>query len=354
MANIYDIYSFDLNEGEKVDLAQAIFENFKTKPVIADVSDVITGIKSGDIIPFIGLLEDVGGCLTGCSITEQTAQIPVTNKRWSPVNVGARLAHCERDADKIFNGIRGRMQKAGKWDSTGDPILQVIAQRAEQALQEMILRYAWHGDTSADVVGSGGVLTAGTDTGLFDCVDGLWKQIFDAVPNTASNYVEITENAEATYALQLALDASDGYDILRGLHENADSRLLAQPDAMFLVTRSIYNNWLAYREDQQMVSGAYDTTQVNTRSYGSFRGIPVIVVDFWDRIIRAYEDDGTAYNLPHRAILTVPSNIPIGFVEDDPFSIDPFYDRVSKEVLVDIEVDVDAKLLETYLISVAY
>lgn len=354
MASAFNLADFNLNEGEKFDVSQIVFEAFKTKPSIQQVHDVITGIKSGDLIPFMGLLEDVGGCIEGCDIDATTSAIPMTNKRWAPVPVGARLAHCERDAEKIFNGLRGRMTKEGKWDAEGSEHMQLVAQRAEDALTEIILRYGWFGDTDAENIADGGTVTYGKDPALFNCVDGIWKQIFDLLTVYSSNYVAIAKNDEATYSAQLALASTDGRTTLRSMYEAADTRLLASPDKVYLVTRTLFNNWMAEIEGSQVTNGTYGSVTLNGVTYTTYRNIPIIVVDYWDRMIQAYFNSGTAYHLPHRALLTTAANIPLGFVEDNPFEVYSFYDKKDKQVYIDIEVDVDAKVLEDYMLVAAY
>ena len=86
-----------------------------------------------------------------------------------------------------------------------------------------------------------------------------------------------------------------------------------------------------------------------------FDGIPVQVRHDWDEFIKANEKDGTAYNLPHRAILTTPENIPIGTTsEEDLQELDSFYDKKSKTNNVDIAFDLDTKVLEDYMAVTAF
>ena len=80
-----------------------------------------------------------------------------------------------------------------------------------------------------------------------------------------------------------------------------------------------------------------------------------VAFSFQDRIIRAYENDGTVYNLPHRAILMVKSNMQIGTEDLSTLSeVDVFYDKKEKKNYVDTEYLIDAKIIEDYLIQAAY
>ena len=98
----------------------------------------------------------------------------------------------------------------------------------------------------------------------------------------------------------------------------------------------------------------YSRTEEGT-SRDTYRGIPIIVREDWDRNIRTYFDNGTTYLDPHRMILTDINNIPIGTLsEDDLKSLDMFYEKKDKTHYIDTAMTLDAKLLEEYMIAVAY
>ena len=75
----------------------------------------------------------------------------------------------------------------------------------------------------------------------------------------------------------------------------------------------------------------------------------------WDRFIKDHQNDGSKYYLPHRAILTTKSNIPIGTLNaEDLAKLDVFYDRVNKQNIIDAAYTLDAKHLEPYMTVAAY
>jgi len=59
--------------------------------------------------------------------------------------------------------------------------------------------------------------------------------------------------------------------------------------------------------------------------------------------------------LPHRALMTVKENIPLGTADSGSFNdYDVFYDKTDKLTYVDIATTLDCKLLEEHLFQVAY
>jgi hypothetical protein len=84
-------------------------------------------------------------------------------------------------------------------------------------------------------------------------------------------------------------------------------------------------------------------------------GIPVVKVEFWDRMIQSFYNNGTKLFLPHRAILAVPSNIQVGTEETANLGqYDIFYDKKTKTTNVDFQFNLDAKVIVDHEIQVAY
>jgi len=218
------------------------------------------------------------------------------------------------------------------------------------ALKVSISAKVWLSDTAAAVQPGGNFTIAGFNAGLWDQFDGLFKQIF---ADAAIPRYEITENAGATYALQ-ALAAGESLNILQGMYEGADARLLGDPDAQFLVTRSIWDNYLALTETKEF-NGGITTRLDNGQITMNYRGIPIVLMNEWDRTVRLYQDDLTVHYRPHRAVLTTPGNIPVGTLsEADLDNLESFYDKKDKTNIVDYGYFLDAKFGESYMASVAY
>jgi len=153
------------------------------------------------------------------------------------------------------------------------------------------------------------------------------------------------------------LPANSALGIFRNMFNKVDSRFHqaieegAQPQ--YLVTREIYQNYMDQLEDKSLIftlAEAKDGVSMLT-----YRGIPIKVRNDWDNNIKAYQYNGTSYNLPNRAILTVKENIPVGTVaESDLTALDSFYDKVTKKNYIDFDLKLDVKHLLDYMTVAAY
>ena len=102
------------------------------------------------------------------------------------------------------------------------------------------------------------------------------------------------------------------------------------------------------------VSEAFMLT-INGIDTFKFRGINVVVLDFWDRMITTIHDDGSKWYLPHRALMTTVSNLVAGVDSKSTFkSFDAFYDRFTKLNIIDAYQMLDAKVMEDYRVQLAY
>ena len=181
----------------------------------------------------------------------------------------------------------------------------------------------------------------------------MWKQLFADIPNTSTNYTAITQNAGASYALQ-ALPVDGAFDYLAKVMNNADGRLLQDPTAKFQVTRTIADNYRNSIRTKNLGAGFLEVIS-NGVPQLLFDGIPVEIRYDWDRDIQALQNNGTKWNLPHRIVLTTPSNIPVGTMStDDLNTLDSFYDQTLKSNIIDVAFTLDAKHLEKYMTSIAY
>lgn len=356
MASKLDLSALTLNEQEALSANEAVFKTVYSKPMLSDAHFIATGIKMKTQIPIFGLLGLMGKAASGCTPNTNTGTVAATEKYWDPYLSQDRFVHCQADINQLFK-MWPRASKASEtWESMDAALLAFLLERVADASADNIARIAWFADESAALIAGGGVITAGQTITYHNQIDGLWKQIFDAVTALtipAAQKITISENSGASYAAQLALGDSVALDTFRAMYENLPAEAFSKPGLKYQVTRSLYMNWKAFLEDKSLVF------QLSTAEQGSatdsYRGIPIVVRNDWDRNIRTYENNATTYNKPHRAVLTPISNIPIGTSDEESFStFDAFYDRVTMSHYIDTAWYLDAKLLENDQISVAY
>jgi hypothetical protein len=350
MASKIDVSALSLNAQEAQSVSEAVFEKIYVDTQLSRVHDIVTGVSMKQQIVFIANLAIGGEALSGCTPAEQDSLV-LTEKFWEPVLIGGRFKHCANDLSQLLKLFR-RAQKANPdfFDRIGSEEISILVAKIIDSIMRSINAKVWFSAKNAAVQPGGDFTIAGFNANLWNQFDGLWEQIFaDAeVP-----VYTISENGGATYALQ-ALTAGESLNILQGMYEKADSRLLSDPDAQFLVTRSIWDNYLALTETKEF-NGGITTRLDNGQMAMNYRGIPIVMMDSWDRNIVEYQNDLTVTVLPHRALLTTPSNIPIATLsESDMSNIESFYDQVTKSNYVDYEYFLDAKFGESYMAVAAY
>lgn len=355
MASLIDLSGLTLNEEEVRAASEAIFEKVFVKPELTSVHSIRTGIRMKTQIPFYGKFGLVGKADPGsCAVNDETQTISTSQKYWDPALISYRLTHCQDNISELYKMWEKALKtNPDEWEQIDNGMVAFLEDRTVDASQEAILRLTSFGDTAADNVSGGGLITNGVDKTYFTPMDGLWKQIYTGVAATTILRYEITENSAASYAAQDSLASDRALKTFRYLYNNADARMMAEGNIVFEVTRSIFNNWHDYLEDKSLVF-TLDRAESGS-NISQYRGIPIIVRHDWDRNIRAYQDNGTTYNDPHRVILTDLNNIPVGTPETDSFSkLDMWYERKDKKHYIDAAFRLDVKVLEEYMIAVAY
>ena len=349
--------SFAFNREELKDWSKVINELTFGDPALNELHDIEQGIKYNQQIVFAGRMGLMGKTVTGCT-PNAVAGVALTEKTWTPVDMDFRLEHCSADVNAQDKLIR-QMSKMNPdfynvIEGSNSVVGNFLVAKVVEGFNENLLRQAWFEDTAAALTSGGGVFKVGTDLGFFNSYNGFFKQIFTEIPTSDAKYVAITKNAEASYALQ-TLAAGDAIATLRAMYLKADSRLLDSGNAKFYVTRTIFDGYLNDLESIQNTGGGNTIINENGQIALTYRGIPVVKMDTWDRVIAAYQDNGTKWNLPHRAVLSTPMNLKIGTLATDDFgALDAFYDQYHKVNVIDGVYTMDAKLLEKYLTVAAY
>jgi hypothetical protein len=345
--------------GEEIKaLSEAIMTSTFEKPELAQFHTVVTGIKAKKQIAILGLLGLTGKKQTGCAVTPNAGVIPMSQKFWTPQMIGDRFQQCYTELLGTFFawGLKNGVAKA---DLTGTDFANFLEDRLGDAIKESVFRLAWFGDVDATNYNGvpAGVITNGTDVGYFTAIDGLWKQIFAIVTATPARKITIAKNAGANYAAQefTAADVTNkvATNLFRDMVQKADQRLRSSQNKVIICTRSLadqYENELESVGVSESFSYIQEGISTLTR-----KGITIYAFDFWDRMINSYQNNGTKWNLPHRAVLTTIENIQIGTEEETNLAeLDPFYDKSTKLYNVDFGYNLDAKVIEDYKIQAAY
>lgn len=357
MASAFDNGTFTFNAKELDDIKKIINELTFNHPSITDIHDVQEGIKFKEQIVFAATLGLLGKGLASCTPSEIEGVV-FSEKFWEPKKFDFRITHCQADVDaqdKLFNQwMKMNPDFYNIFEGSGASVGAYLVGLIMDALPEDILIKAWFSDTAAATVADSGVFKNGTDLDFFNVIDGLWKQILTNIGTSSPYRVPISKNSQSSYTAQ-ELASGDAIAILKGMYGKADSRLLNSPNREFLVTRTIWDGYLNDLEATQNSGAGNTAINENGQVNLTYRGIPVKMMEIWDTTINEYQNNGTKWNLPHRAVLTIPTNIPLGTPSSGDFgTVDAFYDKRDKKNYADGAYALDAKHLENYLTVVAY
>jgi hypothetical protein len=341
--------------GEEIrSIREAILEQVFIKPAVTDFHTIYEDIVTKKQIAFLGRLGKITRTDLGCGSTPLSAGITNSEKFWEPVRFEIWLSECYTNLESTFF-VWAKQRGINEPDLTGTDFAAFLVERMSDAMFEDTLRIAWLGDTSAESVDAtpSGILSAGVNPLDYNQLDGFWKQLFAIGTANSSIVTSISENALGTKALQDNLAADRAFLVFQGLMTKADFRLRGATDKIILATQSLVDNYATYLETQGNDASFIRIEQGFTTL--RYRNLEIVGVDLWDRYIRADFDNGTTYDVPHRAVMTTKANIALGVDASSALGdIDQWFERKDKTTNFRGGYKMDAKVLEDYMVSLAY
>jgi len=372
MADIINPSDLTFNGEEVRAISEAIMEEVYAKPALTEVLTAYTGIKAKKQIAFLGRLNGLVGQATdtsSCAPVENTAGITNTEKFWNPVYIDDRFSECWTDLLETFfiYATNNGLEKA---DLTSTEFADFFIERYQDEIFEAMHRFIWFGDTDAAAITAspaGNFKAAGFVAKRWNAIDGLWKQLYaivaaDSDRRTSGTGTISVKNAEATFADQ-EFDSTDTTNrvvtkTLQDVIFGADYRLQDKQDKIILVTKSVADQYIRELEAETSngIDVAFEYLQDGIMVLKRM-GVTIIALSFWDRMIRGYMENaaGTGYFRPHRVLMTTKSNLAFGTEEEQNLSnVEVFYDKRLKTNYFDFGANLDAKVLEDYMIQVSY
>lgn len=347
---------FTVDNGAIQDLSELLFLSTFKDPDLEVVCTTETGVYDGKKLGYIDSLGDVGKNAKGCSPTYENINVTGIEKEWSLGNYQIPLKICYEDLE---NTIAKHSLNAGTEESEvigtvywNDIVIPLLT----RAMNEMIWRIAWFGDTGAKNIAESGLLSAGINPNLFTMTDGFWKRLRAITTANEHQLTTIAANTKTTYDAQKTEIRKDGVaiGIVDAMLSDADSRIFDKPDHAIYMTNSLFK---ALRNDVKRLHNlqlelSHVTSGIQLSSYD---GHPVVVLDIWDRMIKKYEDNGTALNCPHRALVTSASNLFMGTPDKDVIAnLDITFDHVTRLNHIYAASKIGTLIGEDDLVQVAY
>lgn len=320
-------------------------------------------VQNGDPVGLVGELNDVGVAGAGCEPTYAEAGVANAQKRWALGDWQIPIKICY---EALVGTIAEWQLKTGTdvQDLTSTEFMTYIIRPAlEAAIKRMIWRIAWFGDTSAAVIASGGVLTAGTDPNLFKVTDGFWKKLFAIGTANANQKTAIAANtategspAVITTAAQKAAIYTSGVatGIFDSMLRDADTRITANGDTVILVTKALADALTWDIKDKYKVIMPWEKVFDGVK-VAEYDGVKVVQLSVWDRIINTYENASTYVNKPFRAVMTDIKNLHVGTNADSLISdLDVWFEKKERMNYIYATGKIGTMVLEDYMVHLAY
>ena len=357
-----DMNNFAINNHGITDLRKLLFltviDPEGEDNSLKDVLEINTGIEDGERVGGVGEFAPVGLPSSGCNPDWKGTKLATAEKQWKLGEYEIAEEICFADLEKTI--VQYAMRRGTDIaDLTGtDYIDAIVEPRMVLAMNKMLWRLAWFGDITADDVTGGGFITDGINLNLFHVCDGLFKRIFDIVSANPLQGISIAANSAATKIDQIAGIRASGVatSLMDKLIYDSNPKLLQHSDRVLLVTKSIAdalamdikaNNKGSDLQWQSLFNGFASATVYNQQQ--------IISLPIWDEMIRMFEDDGTVWNLPHRAIYAPKSSLKLGINSNDMLSyLDIFFDKKSQTNNIIARDKVGTMTWEDDLIMAAY
>ena len=351
MAAILNFASFTFSAEQIRAVKDLLWDEVLEAPEISLIHTLFEGIVYDKEIGFIGKGSMVGKAQKG-NVTPVAEAFTIATRKitWTPKGWEI-LVHQHRSDIEATAAVYSMKTGTSYSDFTSSDYIAIVLEALAVSIKEFIIRLVWFNDTAADVIANGGTLTAGTDKGYFNLIDGFWKQILTQVTANAAQKVAIAENAGANYAAQALLTTNiQGY--LQSVVFNADMNLRGMANGFILCTQSVYD---AYAKSLQGVAvESLYANLLNGFKTLTYNGIPLLPIPIWDVIIKTYYNTGVKCLNPHRILYTSKELLAVGFDSVKSFGdLDVWYDKDTRLVKIEAQGKADAKLLNPALFQLA-
>lgn len=321
MASIgLDFTQITPDNGAVRDVNRLVFKDVLSAERIGRLLNVFPRVFNGDKLGLVGEFGLVGLEGTGCNPEWGNDAIATEEKTWDIATWQIAEKLCWADVENTL--VKYTLNTGTDiTDMTANEYLdEIIVPRLELAIMKMYIRIAFFGDTAAETVTDGGVIKDTVNPAYFTLTDGIFKQLFTSVAGGTTPHVTIAANSEATIAAQLAAINSEARTALDNIIAAANPALRQASDQVIYVTQAFASGLEA-----QLLANCCGSDLAWQSLFGgiretTYRGIRLRVVPQWDEIIQSYEGDGTAYNLPFRAIYTTERNLALGVNGTDEFA----------------------------------
>lgn len=336
-----------------------IFKTLREDPRLTELYSVITGIEFDKRIPIIGLLSDIMEKKAGDCAFPEGGIIDIIEKTWTPGTAVQEQRLCKDTTETKFQFWQNNSSDLlERYDLTNSGEMNYLIAQVVEGMARAILRIADFSDTAAALVsGAGKITTALGASGVarMNIIDGIWTQAFVSEAAGDTPLVPIAENALGSYAAQLALASDTAKNVFTAMILQGKDEVRNASNSRIMCTRTLFDNYFVW-----LTENGFDTAlSVEEKAYRVIKlkayGVEIVERPDWDATIQTYFDNGTTYDLPHRAMFVSKDNLLIGTPSQKALeSFSSHYSQDLAKVIVREEIRLDAKIALDEGLVVAY
>lgn len=298
-------------------------------PELQSEMDVLISIKSKRQMVLDTNLRDIVRASEGCGRTTTGDVVDLTDKFLEVCDAKINLEQCAKNLRDTF---MEEWLKSGNeiFDVSGTEVGAYIEKKVAEGLARDVYTIAWFGDTDS------------ANATLATC-DGLWKKLIAGVSAYGVQREYVFTSDTITEGQSLV--------VMRAMVEGASDLLdqVAEGDKYIKLTRALYNDYLAVREDACCGDKSWDMLEQGKRQL-YFRGIPVYKATEWSNAITHY-----SLSFPNRAIYTAKGNLFLGTdAVSDTNTFEMYYDKKDKLTYIDGEFKMGTQYAYDELTVLAY
>lgn len=324
---------------EKATLANAVFENSFEIGKLADGMTVITGVKTGNLIPILSKSPKYDSFPyknpADCNVPVCDLDLGFSAKSWNVGMIACKIPICINSFSDDFLFFWNTNKRIFGDENLDSALMQFIVSKFEDSLEAAMWRVAYFGDTS--------ILPGDVNYALLRGSDGIFTQA-EAMDGTK---IVVTENTLGTGLTGLGV-----YNYLNDAYQKASVEpWFDQASVKFKMTQkmaSVLVAWLNSLSDRSMYNcecfspdGLTAQRTFSTNANLQIFGIPIEVHRELDGVI-------SALNLgnPYRALLTSSTNIFLGTSEIDQLpSFDLWYSKDDDMIYIKGGANIGASLV---------
>ncbi len=355
-AGVIDASLLTLDRDGIAAISELIFTDKFSSPKWSEFCSLETGIKANKQIAYGGHFNGLSGSVrANCDITANPYSVAMSEKTWQPKYVSDRFEDCfdNINASTFWKKFLGNgISKENLTQSAFDAYVK--SRISEFMDDDLFYRLLFFTNTAIAAGGTNNL--APDELKYFNMFNGILPQLATIYGTTAARRNTITENGNATYALQnftattITNQVTTGY--LNAVVYGATMDLRGKTDGIIIVSQTIMDSYVRERKAVANIEEAYKRTESGMQTV-MFDGKQMIAIPTYDRLVQRHFDNGNKWLNPHFILYPSKGNIKVGTEEESNFSeLNSEYNSYFKKAFWEYGFNMDVKIIDDSQVQV--